>query len=355
MNTQSIGIDGARIEKGNKVVFNLSEDYFEKPVMFMMVGIPASGKTLIAHNYIFVDDGEETIKPVVISSDDLRKELFGDENVQNKNDELFNELHKRIKNYLNNGVSVIYDATNINKKKRIAFLKELKNIDCYKVCICVMTPYDLCLKNNKERERSIPEEVIKRMYLNWCPPIVSEGFDYTVTIINEGLGDDIKYIEKYTLNNFFNGEIGANNIDQENSHHNYTIGTHCIKTYENILNNYPEYVQDTVLMAAALLHDCGKPFTKTHINSKGEYTEEAHYYGHHHCGAYDSIFYLNDFEPVVFSATEELEVANLIYYHMHPFREWKQNEKIEERDRKILGEDMYNKIIALHEADIKAK
>ena len=191
------------------------------PILFMMEGLAGSGKSLIAENLVIKRNGE-CIKPIIHSSDALRLELYGDENNQEHNGDLFNELHRCIKEDLRNGNDVVYDATNIKKKRRRAFIQELKNIDCHKVCICVLTPYEVVLRQNNNRERKVPEDAIKRMYLSWCPPAMDEGFDDIILAYNYGDIDK----NKFTLDNFFNGEINANNIDQENSHHRSTIGNH---------------------------------------------------------------------------------------------------------------------------------
>ena len=80
----------------------------------MMVGLPGSGKSTYAKQL-----SEET-NAVICSSDTIREELYGDENSQDNNDEVFKILHSRIKENLKNGKNVIYDATNINSKRRKA-------------------------------------------------------------------------------------------------------------------------------------------------------------------------------------------------------------------------------------------
>lgn len=39
---------------------------------------------------------------------------------------------------------------------------------------------------------------------------------------------------------------------------------------------------------------------------------------------------------------------------MKPYRSWEQSEKSKQRDITLLGEDLYNKIMLIHEADISA-
>ena len=84
------------------------------PLMAMLIGLPGSGKSTLAESITTSGDNEE-YKPVIHSSDGLRKELFGDEATQGDNNKLFTELHRRIKADLIAGKDVIYDATNISK------------------------------------------------------------------------------------------------------------------------------------------------------------------------------------------------------------------------------------------------
>lgn len=129
-----------------------------------------------------------------------------------------------------------------------------------------------------------------------------------------------------------------------NPHHDLTVGAHCIATYANIHNGSPE------LYEAAVLHDIGKAFTKAFKNSRGEDTDIAHYYEHHHVSAYDSLFYT---QP----ALDVLYVAGVIQWHMRPFELERVShaEKAAAKFKRLIGDKMYADVMALHEADIKAK
>lgn len=308
------------------------------PELIMLVGLPGSGKSTYAKSL----KGDY----IIHSSDDLREEMFGDvnENSKENNAKLFVELHKRIKDDLRNGKNVIYDATNLNRKRRIAFLRELTHIPCHKSCLLVMTPYYLCQRNNKQRQRCVPEDVIKRMYMNFQPPNKIEGWD-DIDIIFSCKKNDFS---DYTLATLYNRATGIDYFDQGNHHHALTLGGHCRKSAEYILEHYPN---NELLHAAALLHDEGKVFTRTTINSKGVNDGDCHYYQHHCVGAYNSIFYLYNME-MGFRVDEILHVASLIYFHMHPYREWKDADKsIKKRLRIQFGEKLYDEVIALHDAD----
>ena len=318
-----------------------------KPSFIMMVGLPGSGKSTYAKTLTL--DG----KPYIIhSSDKLREELYGDAAIQGDNNKLFTELHKRIKEDLRHGENVVYDATNIKKKNRIAFLRELEDIPCHKDCIVMATEYKACVYNNEHRERKVPPEVIRRMFLKYQPPHESEGFREIIYVFTY-LTSDNRLVETppnddYTLSKFF--KI-ANNFNQENSHHTFSLGKHCAETGKYIQN---KRTNDFWLLMAALLHDVGKLDTKTKFNSRGVEDGEYHYYNHNCAGSYSSMFYFNNIETVWNKPCPMSDVTNYIYYHMHPYLAWKQSERAKERDRKLLGDKMFNDIMLLHEADLAA-
>ena len=317
-----------------------------KPTLIMLVGIPGSGKSHFAQNYV-----KENDRFVIISSDAIRAELFDDESDQSDNAKVFKVAHSRIKHYLQEGVSVVFDATNISKKRRAAFLAELKNIPCHKMAVAVMTPYEVCVQRNESRERSVPKSAIRKMYLNWEPPYIGEGFDETFFIY----GCEVDLLEKYTLFNLINDSGSFMNLDQENSHHSRTLGMHCLSAAAYFMERLPH---KPLLILAALLHDTGKAFTKSRLNHKGVEDGNCHYYQHHCVSAYDSLFYLR---KVALSMHEKIYVSNLIFYHMHPHRNWKDSAKAVQRDKKIMGNDkdytydLYHDVKLLHHADCAAQ
>ena len=299
------------------------------PKLIMMLGLPCSGKSTKA-----IELAKE-YNATVFSSDALRQELFSDINCQTRNEELFRELHKRIKDCLKSGKSAIYDACCIHYKERKAFLDELKKIPCEKICIVMATPFEECVRRAKIRERQVPEHVIKRMYRAFDPPWYYEGWDQIEIKYSPGsdgaFGLALDWVDSVM------------DYNQDNPHHTSTLGEHC----ENARKWIDDHKGSTELRYAALLHDCGKPFTKTFINNKGETTDVAHYYSHERCGSYDSLFY--EF------AAYQLRIAVIIRWHMQPyFWERDNNEKLHNKYRKLWGEDLYKDIMLLHEADKNA-
>lgn len=318
------------------------------PFLIMLVGLPASGKTALAKQ-LAIEDGEIIAtdeafypRPVIHSSDALRLELYGSEEDNRHNNQLFTELHRRIKRDLLDGKHVIYDATNIKKKQRMAFLNEIAGIVCEKVCICVMTTFEDCLARNSERERKIPERAIERMYKNWQPPHYHEGFNQIYFYFSSY---DYYTAPEFKLSVLFDE---MKDFNQGNRHHALTLGQHCLKAQKYITEKAPTH---KTLLAAAFLHDIGKLVTKSYVNAKGEEDGDCHYYQHQCVGAYMAVFYL---APLDYSIEEKVDIINMIYFHMHPFMGWKQSEKALERDRRMIGDELYRDIILLHEADVAA-
>ncbi len=313
-----------------------------KPTLIVMMGLPGSGKSTKAYKLSC-----DYVCPV-FSSDKIREELTGSEECQDKDDDVFKILHKRIKEYLikNRGTNnvAIYDACNINYKRRMAFLNELKDIDCRKICYFMWTPYNKCLENNKNRNRVVPEYVIKRMYKNIYIPQYYEGWDKIIISKEQAI---IKNREIGEL--FYNEHYGLCNIEHENPHHKLSIGDHCVACCVNILSmtmGQPDFN----LSIAALLHDIGKKFTKAFIDSKGESCDHAHYYQHHLVSAYDAIEFLDEMNN-----SDKLEILALIQWHMFPyFWEKTNNEKMRKKYKALWGDSLYEKIMVLHKADINA-
>jgi predicted kinase len=90
---------------------------------------------------------------------------------------VFSTLEERIKTDLKNGHRTIFDATNINKERRMEYLLKISDIECQNVCIFFDVPRDECMRRNAEREAKVPDDVIEKMYQNLQIPCISEGWD----------------------------------------------------------------------------------------------------------------------------------------------------------------------------------
>lgn len=151
----------------------------QKQKLFVLVGIPGSGKTTLAKNMIESLDSDI----IHISRDAIREEV-GDK-VFNKKSEanVFKTYIARIATALKLGHDVIADATNLSKDKRVIYFAlcealdkaNLANVDM--IGIFVSTPLSTCIeRNDKRSENKVPTETIKSMYAKIEEPSYDEGF-----------------------------------------------------------------------------------------------------------------------------------------------------------------------------------
>lgn len=297
----------------------------------MLVGIPGSGKSTYASKSSYT----------VFSSDAIRLELFGDENVQDQNYKVFDTLHKRLLRALKAGHSCIYDATNLSSSKRIGTLDLIESLskDIKKTCIIFATPIEVCIERDSKRSKFVGEDVINRMVKNFQCPMLFEGWD------------DIQIL--YTESAYTIPDLAS--FDQNTEHHRLTLQEHMIEAAKYIMN----YSTDPVMEFTTRWHDIGKYYTKTFYNLKGEKTADAHYYGHDSYGAYlmlthfDAFANASDLDDSLRTNDIVLRSSALIAYHMHPYLSWKVSERARKRDESRMG-DLYPDIMKIHMADAYA-
>lgn len=299
-------------------------------VFYMMVGVAGSGKSFIARD----------LGCPIVSSDAIRAELFGSEEDQSHNGEVFNELHKRIKNYLANGQSCVYDATNLSRKRRKNFLKELPK-DVKKIAVVAATEIDVILEQNANRVRHVPEEVIWRMYKEMSLPRLDEGWDSIRMIPNPK--------NKKTLGEYL---FDAYGVDHDNPHHQLDIFHHMLEASKYASDHAAEKGLDKNLKhlarTAALFHDIGKPVVKSRMKYNGKEDDHSHFYNHHEVGAYMVACCVGQFSSKQYDFYAALIV--LIQWHMeYYFRD----NFIDEFER-LYGSEMRAVYDLLHEADMAA-
>lgn len=296
------------------------ENRLQKPTLWLMVGISGSGKTTKAKELA------KQYNATIVSSDNLRLELYGDIRNQTHNAEVFNELYKRINENLANGVNVIADATNITIKSRRSLFENIKKDDC-SVIACIMTKSaDKCIEDDIERCYSVSEHVIKRQMMNFQIPFVEEGFDEILIFMPE-------QSDKLSLSELLDKMVG---FDQKTKWHKYTLDKHC----NLIAKNYVDRIPNTV----AKLHDYGKLFTQ----NMGE-DGNCHYFNHAEVGTYELLNHYQAFKDCGFTHNEILDILFFINYHMLPFN-WKSDKAIN-KWKKIFGEKKFFQLVQFNKYD----
>ncbi|MEC4813309.1 MAG: WYL domain-containing protein [Scytonema sp. PMC 1069.18] len=156
------------------------------PIAHFLIGIPGSGKSTFAK--LLSQQGNCEI----ISTDDIRAELYGDAAIQGDWKQIETVAIERIYNACKIGKNIIYDATNFKRAHRLDFLEKVKqklqlnplNIgesnSNYPIWIgwYLQTPLETSIAWNQMRSRLVPEAVIHSMHetLKNFPPITAEGF-----------------------------------------------------------------------------------------------------------------------------------------------------------------------------------
>lgn len=147
----------------------------------IMVGIPGSGKTTYAQEHFY--------NTTLVSSDEIRKELYGDISIQGDPKKVFNIVYKRIEDEIKKGNDVVFDATNTTFYRR-NLVSKFRIMGAESVnAVYMNTPFYICLERNKnrtDRSEPVPREIMEKMFANMLRTehnlIAADGFD-TVLIV----------------------------------------------------------------------------------------------------------------------------------------------------------------------------
>jgi len=125
---------------------------------FVMVGAPGAGKSTYAAKLAETEDA------IIISGDDVRKELFGSADIQGNWFAIWDRIVELVEGYADR--NVILDGTHYREDYRAEAITMLRSCGYYSVEAVVVNPsLATCLARNFQRaDRNVPDYVIKEMH-----------------------------------------------------------------------------------------------------------------------------------------------------------------------------------------------
>lgn len=273
-----------------------------KPTLYMLCGLPGSGKTTIAAQM-----ANEDPNTVIVSMD--------------------NTNNKDIRQSLKDGKDVIVDYPNVTMKSRRYVLTEIDDLDINRVCLIIPKPYQDCINDIDYIEYPVYPDLIERSRRQFEIPFMEEGWD------------KIEFVN--LLYNYHPNELpNMHDFDQRNPYHTMDLYSHCATTMRTFIT---EYQYSISFACGALFHDMGKMYTQSLDKNW-----VAHCFNHQNVGAYDYMTAMYHTDP-----DAVLDACFLINYHMLPF-DWR-NDAVERRWKKRFGEYKYQLLLDFHKCDIKAR
>lgn len=154
--------------------------------IILLVGIPASGKSTWREKFL-----RDNPNYVCVSRDDYRFMLRNEPMLEPKGEMLVTDLvnaaiASSIKRY-----NVIVDQTNVNQKylnQLIAFCEKYADVE-FRI---FDVPLDVAIERDKNRDRSVGKEVLKKMYKNYLD-LFDCNFDFSTRKQKARIVDNIKW------------------------------------------------------------------------------------------------------------------------------------------------------------------
>ncbi len=138
-----------------------------KGYVVLAIGMPGSGKTTWFRR--------RGVTP--LSSDLLRNILFDDVEEQRYQGLVFSTLRSLLRARLIARMPWNYvDATNLSVHERRQWIKMAKSFGYEVQAVFFDVPLEVCLDRNRQRDRAVSEDVMRKMAEKLKPPVFEEGF-----------------------------------------------------------------------------------------------------------------------------------------------------------------------------------
>ena len=112
---------------------------------------------------------------VIVSPDSIRKNIFGHEFFKDAEDFIWAFAKGMSRLLLEQGKSVIIDATNLTEFSRADWIKLAKQYDAKVKIVWLKTSLKECIRRNDKREREVPTNTIINMAMFFEDPKEYEG------------------------------------------------------------------------------------------------------------------------------------------------------------------------------------
>ena len=144
-----------------------------KGSVILAIGLPGSGKTTWF--------GRRGVTP--LSSDLLRNILFDDVEEQRYQGLVFSTLRSLLRARLIAHMPMNYvDAPHLSTHERRQWIKMAKSFGYETQAVFFDVPLEVCLERNRKRDRSVSEDVMRKMAEKLKPPAFEEGFE-KITVV----------------------------------------------------------------------------------------------------------------------------------------------------------------------------
>ena len=128
--------------------------------LIVLSGVPGSGKSYFSNAL----KNEKSEGVYIISSDQLRYELLGDQRDLSQDEKIWKRFYELAKEYARKkDAVVVLDATNAKKIYRLDNIKPYKGLYDEIDLVYFQLDKETVLRQNKERDNPIPEDALLRI------------------------------------------------------------------------------------------------------------------------------------------------------------------------------------------------
>ena len=151
--------------------------------LYIMVGIPGSGKTKYA----------KTLDGIRCSFREARRRLYGDPDIGGDSIEIYQEFEHQVRDALCTNLNVIIDCQGLTIESRKAFIKKYGKHFEQVVAVYMDTAVNVCKLRNHKRKHKVCNHTVDMSYDVLIPPSIGEGFDKIIVVKTQFEGNTNVY------------------------------------------------------------------------------------------------------------------------------------------------------------------